>query len=230
MNASPQAAPSRDLLARWLRYLAVERNLSLLTTGQYEREAIRLRDWLEACRGRDMVNARTEDLSRFLGDLARSGLARASQRRAFAAIRSFYGFACAEGLVAVNPAAVVALPKMLRNLPKVLTVQGVESVLAQPDVTTPLGLRDRAMLELLYSAGLRASECLSLRVADASMAERMVRVLGKGAKVRIVPFGAVAHRWLLDYLERSRPALQRRPCEWLFLTQRGTRVSRITLW
>jgi len=224
----PEASPR--LIERWTRYLAVERNLSLLTVTHYQREAFRLASWLAARGKGDLTAARDEDLGRFLGELAKMGLARSSQRRAFAAVRSFYRFAVSENLVPADPASGVVLPRMLRTLPTVLSVAGVESLLAQPDVKSPLGVRDRAVLELLYSAGLRASESLSLRVADISLSERMVRVLGKGAKVRIVPFGSLAHHWLSAYLERSRPALQRRPCDWLFLSARGTRMSRITLW
>lgn len=202
----------------------------MLTVAHYTREAERFASWLAGRGVGDAACARREDLERFLGELSRMGLARASQRRAFAAIRSLYRFAAAEQIVGADPARAVALPKVLLRLPHVLSVAAIESLLGQPDVSTPVGLRDRALLELLYSAGLRASESLSLRVADVSMQERMVRVLGKGSKVRIVPFGSVAHRWLADYLAHSRPRLQRRPCEWMFLTARGTRMSRITLW
>ncbi|MBN1422968.1 site-specific tyrosine recombinase XerD [Candidatus Fermentibacteria bacterium] len=222
--------PYHDLVAHWLTFLAVERNLSPLTVSQYQHEVFRLLRWLFAQGTAEPASVRQKHLSAYLGELAQIGLARASQRRAFAAIRSLFRFAVAEGIVSTDPAATVSLPRMLRTLPKVLSVSSVEALLAQPDAATPLGLRDRAMLELLYSAGLRASEIITLRVADASLTDLVARVLGKGSKVRIAPFGAVARRWLGDYLDRARPLLARRHADWLFLTNRGTRISRITLW
>lgn len=221
---------AQEFVSHWLTYLAVERNLSPMTVIHYEREASRLLRWLTSRGVIDPGTVHRNDLSAYLAELAHTGLARASQRRAFAAIRSLYRFAVADGVIARDPASTVALPRMLRTLPKVLSVAGVEALLAQPDAATPLGLRDRAMLELLYSAGVRASEVISLRVADVALADQVARVLGKGGKVRIVPFGAVALRWLRDYLTRSRPLLAKRPADWLFLTNRGTRISRITLW
>ncbi len=221
---------ARYLLDRWIRFLAIERNVAPLTVAHYRREAVRLFTWLASQGVPDPRRARREDLARFLGELARVGLARSSQRRAFSAVRGFFRFLASEGQILEDPAQAVLLPRMRRPLPSILSVARVEALLAQPDTSTPRGIRDRAILELLYSAGLRASECLTLRVADVSLEDRLVRVLGKGSKVRIVPFGALASEWLHTYLTRVRPSLQKRPCDWLFLTERGTRMSRVTLW
>lgn len=218
-------------LVAWLEALAVERNLSTKTVEAYRLDVSRFLTWLTLQRSRKPDDAAEKDISFYMGELARTGLSRASQRRSLAAIRGFYAYGIAEEWTTVNPAKGVVLPRLRRVLPRVLSVPDVERLLALPDVTDCYGLRDRAILELLYSAGLRASECVELRLRDLSMAQGFVRVLGKGGKTRIIPFGGHARTWVDTYLSDSRgKLLGHRVSDWLFLAKGGKRLSRITLW
>ena len=218
-------------LVAWLEALAVEHNLSAKTVEAYRLDVSRLLTWFTSQRSLEPDNADEKDISFYVGELARTGLSRASQRRNLAAIRSFYAYGIAEEWTKLNPAKSVVLPRLLRRLPRVLSVPDVERLLGLPDVTDRYGLRDRAILEILYSAGLRASECVELRLRDLSMAQGFVRVLGKGGKTRIVPFGSHAKEWISSYLSESRAKLLgRRASDWLFLARGGRRLSRVTLW
>jgi integrase/recombinase XerD len=218
-------------LVAWLEALAVERNLSPKTVEAYGLDVSRFLIWLTAHRATKPEDVGEKDISFYIGELARTGLSRASQRRTLAAIRSFYAYGIIEEWLKTNPAKGVVLPPLRRALPRVLLVADVERLLAMPDVTDCFGLRDRAILELLYSAGLRASECVELRLRDLSMAQGFIRVLGKGGKTRIVPFGGHARSWVETYLSDSRGTLLgRRVSDWLFLARGGRKLSRITLW
>ena len=218
-------------LAAWLEALAVERNLSAKTVEAYRLDVSRFLTWLRMQRAKEPDSADAKDISVYVGELARTGLSRASQRRSLAAIRGFYTYGIAEERTKLDPAKGVVLPRLLRTLPRVLSVPDVEKLLGLPDVNDCYGLRDRSVLELLYSAGLRASECTTLRLSDVSMAQGFVRVLGKGGKTRIVPFGGHARDWVTRYLSQSRgKLLGRRASDWLFLAKGGRRLSRVTLW
>jgi integrase/recombinase XerD len=150
-------------------------------------------------------------------------------------LRRFYGRLCRDGLCATDPTAHTASPKLPRSLPKSLTEAEVESLLAAPDMNSAEGLRDRAMLEVLYATGLRVSELVNLPLAAVSMDMGVVRVLGKGAKERLVPYGEVASQWLHQYLASARPALLAgKQTDDLFVTtkgaQAGSAMSRVMFW
>ena len=211
----------------WLEALAVERNLSAKTVEAYRLDVSRLLTWLKVQRSVNPDEAAEKDISFYVGELARTGLSRASQRRTLAAIRSFYAYGIAEEWTTTNPAKGVVLPRLRRKLPRVLSVSDVERLLALPNVTDFYGLRDRAILELLYSAGLRASECVELRLRDLSMAQGFVRVLGKGGKTRIIPIGGHARVWVESYLSDSRgKLLGHRVSDWLFLAMACHKLGR----
>ena len=173
---------------------------------------------------------RRPDLGQYLSALRRRGLSARSVSRALSAVRGFYAFAGAHLEFAEDPTADLTNPKTGLSLPKSLSEAEVEALLGSPAAADPLGLRDRAMLELLYASGLRVSEIVSLSLDAADLESGILRVRGKGGKERLVPFGASAARWLARYLDAARPALDRKRSPHLFLTVRGTPMTRQRFW
>ncbi|HEX5760108.1 MAG TPA: site-specific tyrosine recombinase XerD [Thermoanaerobaculia bacterium] len=198
--------PWKRELQRWLDHLAVERGLSPHTTAAYGRDLRRLGDWL-ARRGGDLLTADAQALAAHLRELRRSGLAPRSIARALSAVRVFYEQQVESGGRADNPAVNLLPPKLWRPLPRVLSESEVEALLAAPDPATPQGLRDRAMLELLYAAGLRVSELVSLVLPQLRLDAGFLVAYGKGSKERIVPVGEQAEAWVGRYLREARPVL-----------------------
>ncbi|HEX6989405.1 MAG TPA: tyrosine recombinase XerC [Bacillota bacterium] len=148
-------------------------------------------------------------LRSYLADLSRRGLSRRTAARKLSALRSFYRFLNRRGHLAVNPARLVSTPRQPRRLPSVLEVDRVAPLVEAPPADRPAGLRDRALLELMYASGLRLAELVGLDLHDLDLDQRLVRVVGKGGRERVVPFGSAAAQALREYLERGRPALQR---------------------
>ncbi|MGH2681947.1 MAG: site-specific tyrosine recombinase XerD [Actinomycetota bacterium] len=220
-------------LERFLDYLAVERGLARNTLDAYRRDLRRYAGYLAEHGVEEPTQVGEDDIAGFVRYLSSAEYApekryRASSvARALAAVRTFHRFLVREGDTEADPAEGVARPKVPRNLPKPLSVDEVASLLAAPGRESPVELRNTAILETLYGAGLRISELVSLDVDDADLEEGSVRVLGKGSKERIVPLGRYAVRGLGAYLTRGRPALagpQSRAA--LFLNQRGGRLTR----
>ena len=146
-------------------------------------------------------------------------------------MRGFYRFLALDRRIAENPAAALRPPRAWPPLPRYLSLDEVEALIAQPDVATPRGLRDRALIELLYATGLRVSELVSLRTGDLNLREQWLRCTGKGSKERIVPFGEQAGAWVRRYLADGRPRLLAgRSAPWLFVSARGRRLSRAGFW
>jgi integrase/recombinase XerD len=215
----------------FLAYALAERGLAQRTTEAYARD---LDDFLRfaARRGaRAPLSLRRAMISNYLLALRRRGLAPASVARRLAAIRSWVGFLLREGAVSVDPMLDIAPARLPRRLPAVLTVDEVERVLAQPRGDGPQVLRDRAVLEMLYAAGLRVSELVGLDVGDVHLDIEVVRCFGKGSKERVVPVGSQAVRAVQRYLAHARPVLAgRRPTGALFLNRRGGRLTRQSVW
>lgn len=224
-------------LAAYLDHLAVERALAANTLSAYRRDLERYAAYLDAA-GRAVLGAVVEaDVAGFLaglraGDVRHGPLSAGSAGRAVVAVRGLHRFALREGWTAVDPAREVRPPVPARRLPKAITVAQVEALLAAPDEATPLGLRDRALLELLYGTGARISEAIGLAVDDLDREAGLVRLDGKGGKQRVVPVGSYAGRAVAAYLVRSRPRLAAAgsgtPA--LFLNARGGRLSRQSAW
>jgi integrase/recombinase XerC/integrase/recombinase XerD len=168
---------------------------------------------------------RPSDLRRFAAHLSESGMSKTSVARKLAAVRTFYRHLIEVGEVAASPADLVASPKRDQYLPQVLKPAEVAAVLDGIPATTPLELRDRAMFELAYAAGLRAEEIVNLDVTDADSDAEQLRVLGKGSKTRVVPAGEPAWRAVASYLERGRAALEQDPEPALFISKTGKRLS-----
>jgi integrase/recombinase XerD len=185
--------------------------------------------WLERSR-LAAARARREDLSRYMKDLKSRGLSARSTARALSAVRGFYGFAGAYLGFRQDPTGDIVNPRAGLSLPKTLSEEEVEALLGAPDCARPLGLRDRAMLELIYASGLRVSEVVSLARDRVDLADGILRVTGKGGRERLVPFGRSAGKWLALYLSQVRPGLDRRGSSSLFLTPRGSAMTRQRFW
>src|SRR5918992_2890925 len=226
------ARPYEHLVLDFLAYLEFERGLSRNTLEAYRSDLQQYGRFLEA-RGADAATAEATDVSEFLDDLARgdgNGRAPASPatiHRKAACLRSFYRHLRREGVRDSDPMATISGPRRGRKLPKVLTRGEVGKLLEQPKGTDPTGLRDRALLELMYACGLRASEAIGIEVADVDLDLALLRARGKGSKERVVPVGSAAVQAVRRYLERGRPQLARgRPVTPLFLNFRGDGLTR----
>jgi len=231
-NSSPDAVDEVDrrLLESFLDALWMERGLSDNTLVAYRSDLQGLARWLME-NGRTLLRARREDLLGYLAARAGRGAHSRSTARLLSSMRRFYQHMVREKRVAEDPSALIDSPKLGHPLPKALTETEVEALLAAPDVEDVLGLRDRAMLELLYASGLRVSELVGLGLAQVNTRQGVVRVMGKGRKERLVPLGEEALSWLERYLREARPVLVKgRPAESLFPTRRGAAMTRQAFW
>jgi len=224
------ARPPETVVADYLDHLRVERALSPNTLEAYGRDLVRL-EAHAARRRRDVVALDQADLADFMGTLRSQGLAARSVARAVHAIHGLYRFAVREGRREDDPMENLKAPRAFKALPRYLTGPQVEALLAAPDTKTPLGLRDRAMLEVLYATGLRVSELIGLRISDLDMQVGIVTCFGKGSKERLVPLGEIALAWVRRYLAEARCFMTGpRSGPVLFLSQRGGRFSRMGVW
>jgi integrase/recombinase XerD len=220
-----------DLVLDFLSYLEFERGLSRNTLEAYRGDLLQLGRYLEE-HDLSALDATPAEISDFLTHLATGDddhrpASPATIHRKSACLRSFYRHLRREGLRESDPTATLSAPRRSRKLPQVLTRGEVEKLLSQPHGTDPHALRDRALLELMYASGLRASEAIGLELGDVDADERVLRARGKGSKERIVPIGQVATRALGAYLERGRPKLvKNRPETHLFVNFRGGQLTR----
>jgi integrase/recombinase XerD len=220
--------PALDL---FLVHVRVEKGLSPNTVDGYARDLRRYLDDLAEQGAQDWRDVRREHLLAHLDHLLRGGIASRSQARALSAIRALHRLLLAERLAETDPTEDVEGPRPSRKLPQLLSRDEVDRLLAAPQPTTPAGLRDRAMLELLYATGLRVSELVGLSVNDLHLETRMLLARGKGSKERIVPVGAPAAAAVRAYLEFARPRFLRgRVSKDLFVTPRGARMTRQGFW
>jgi integrase/recombinase XerD len=214
----------------YLDHLRVERGLSENTLLAYGRDVARLTAFA-AGRGKGVVDLDQGELSEFIGALRDEGLTARSVARTVHAVRGLYRFAVREGRLVADPMENLRPPRAFKPLPRHLSAVQVEALLTAPDVSRPLGLRDKAILEVLYATGLRASELVSLRVSDVDLEIGLVTCFGKGRKERIVPLGRVARKWVGRYLAEARPELARgRALAALFVSLRGAKLTRMGLW
>jgi integrase/recombinase XerD len=214
----------------FLNCLKVEKGLSDNTIEAYGRDIDKFCAFAKK-RGLSTHEVQRADVVDFLASLYHSKLDSRSVARHLVTIRNFFRFALMEGYVTEDPAATVESPKFRRSLPQFLSLDEVERVLRQPDTSTVVGLRDKAMIELMYSCGLRVSELCGVRVADLQMDAGCLRCVGKGDKERIVPVGRRALEAVLAYYRKGRAELLRGGSSpYLFLNQRGGKMDRIAYW
>jgi integrase/recombinase XerD len=214
----------RDLVREYLLYLQVERGLAKNSVESYERDLAKLRAWSEK-NNLELANLTKKDLREWLIDLAGENLSENSKRRLISALRGFYKFLVADGHLKKSPAETLEAPQKSFYLPKFLNQTEIENLLSVPDVSTEIGLRDRAVLETMYAAGLRVSEVCTLRIGDIDLDAGILTCTGKGSKTRKVPIGKSAVEWLKSYLvlRRKRENIE---IQNLFVNKTGKPVSR----
>lgn len=218
------------LLAQYLAVLEAERGASRHTLAAYRRDVDDFLSFLDTSRTA-VTSVKPDDIVSYVERLRRAGLRPASVARRLSALRGFYRHLVREGVVIENPTDHVDQPRTSRPLPKTLSRDAAAELVEAPDIRRPSGVRDRAMLELLYATGMRASECLTLSLEDLNLSAGYVVCTGKGRKQRLVPVGAEALEWIRAYLRDVRPALTRtRDGGRLFVNGRGQSLSRQSLW
>ena len=224
-------ATGRDPVVNYLRHLEVERRVASNTLDAYRRDLARLSAFAEES-GRALPDLSRADLEGFIRVSMSSGLSPTSAGRLVAAVRGFYRFLRLSGGVTANPAEDLRAPRAFVGLPRSLALEDVDRLLAAPDVTTARGLRDRALIEVLYATGLRVSELVGLRVSDVRLDQSYLQCEGKGNKQRIVPLGDEAIEWVRRYLKGGRGELLKgKTSAWLFVNARdGAKLSRLGFW
>ena len=193
------AEVTRDLIQEYLSYLKVEKGLARNSLESYERDLAKLRAWADK-NGFDLLTLTRQDLREWLIDLGRTKLSENSKRRMISAMRGFYKFLLIDGHLTKNPSDNLDSPQKGFYLPKFLNQTEIEMLLSQPDVSTEIGLRDRAIIELMYASGLRVSEAVNITTKDLDLDSGILTTTGKGGKTRRVPVGSSAVEWLKSYL------------------------------
>lgn len=228
---SPKSSTLDTLIDQFLNYLLVEKGLSQKTLEAYSRDIIRYRNFLAENKTTVFSEEDTSFILKHLILLRESGLGARSRARHLVAIRGLYRFLHQEKILRHNPAKLIDLPKTSLKLPHVLSRDEIERLLEAPDTNKPLGVRDVAMLELLYAAGLRVSELINLKLQDINLEAGFVRIFGKGSKERIVPIGMHAREKINHYLKTARPMrLKQMSSPYLFIARAGKPMTRQGFW
>ena len=220
-----------QMLDQFLHYLIVEKGLAKNTIEAYSHDLNRFSDYLKAKGIQDILNVGKFDVRAFLLVLKRQGLSTKTISRNLVAIRTFFKFLIQEGILEANPIEEVGSPTVAKTLPEILTLKEVEELLEQPNIKTPLGIRDRAMLEMLYATGMRVSELTRLPMNQVNLEGGYVLIYGKGSKERMVPLGSEAMKWLALYLRMARGRFaKRKESNALFISRLGKGMSRQRFW
>lgn len=233
LDAGPvEAAPAATglLVQRFLDHVRHERGLAVNTQAAYRRDLVNFTDWLG---GRPAATISVRDLGDYFAALGRRGLARASVARQAATLRTFYAFLQLEGVVVESPAELITAAKRDDAIPGTLSPAQVDRLLESPESSSPVDRRDRALLELLYATGCRASEVSALRLADVHLAESFCKCQGKGSKERVVPLGRRAIQAITAWCDGPRQTFAARAGgspAWALLSSRGNRLSRMRIW
>ena len=216
-------------LDTFIDHLWLEDGLSKNTLESYRADLSQFNVWLSK-QHKDLLTSNQADIQQYLAVKFPQSKPR-SICRLIASLRRFYRYALRDNLIQQDPTLQIESPKLPRSLPKSLNEQEVEDLLNSPDINQPIGLRDRAMLELLYASGLRVSELVGVKVNEVSTQDGVVRVTGKGSKTRLVPMGEEAADWITKYIKEARPEiLQKRLCDALFVTARADAMTRQAFW
>lgn len=223
-------APSDALIDRFIDALWIEDGLSTQTLAAYRRDLKLFAQWLQAQHVRSLEHTRESDLLAYMAERHAATRATTANRR-LSVFKRFSRWALREKLIDADPTLRLQAARQPLRVPKILSEAQVEALLAAPDTDTPLGLRDRTMIELMYASGLRVSELVGLKTVYLSLDEGALRVTGKGSKERLVPFGAEAHAWVRRYLSEARAAiLKGQASDALFVTARGGPMTRQMFW
>jgi len=226
-----KTADKDSLLDQFCDTLWLEDGLARNTLDSYRRDLRQFGAWLERRERKGLVAAQHADIQDYLGYLYARKTRASSAARLLSSLKRFYRYLVRSGKSPADPTLKIEAPSLPRRLPKSLTESDVENLIAAPDIGSPLGLRDRAMLETLYASGLRVSELVTLKTVQVSHDMGVVRVIGKGSKERLVPLGEEALDWLRRYMQEARPAiLAGKTSDDLFVTSRGTAMTRQAFW
>jgi integrase/recombinase XerD len=218
------------MIQAYLDNVWLEKGLSKHTLAAYRSDLTLFSAWLEKS-SQSITTVSTADIQSYLAYLLASGASARSAARFLSCVRGFYHFLLREKLIERDPTLDIQSPKLGRPLPKFLTESEVEQLLNTPDISTAIGLRDKAMLEMLYACGLRISELIGLTIGSINLRQGVIRIVGKGNKERLVPVGQEALYWLERYLQEARPELlDNQPAEILFPSNRAQPMTRQTFW
>lgn len=232
MPLNPMMAVNQANIDTFLDALWSERGLSKNTLAAYERDLRTFGDWLLKQKKIILIKASQSDIQQYLAWRVTNKTKATTAARLLSSLRRFYRYQVREGKLEISPAELIDAPKLGRSLPNSLSETDVDALLQAPDISTPMGLRDRAMLELLYATGVRVSELVGLEISQCSIQNGVIRVLGKGNKERLVPLGEESLEWLGMYLQDARTEIMRGKgiSEHLFVTNRGSGMSRQAFW
>ena len=229
-EASPELL-SRPFMDQYLNYLLIEKGLSANTLDSYRADLKRFADFLHACGIRSLLDADSSVILRHLISLRDSGMGPRSRARHLVTLRGFFKFLIQEKILERNPASRIDLPKSGLKLPDVLSVQEIDRILNMPDTHKLAGIRNAAMIELMYAAGLRVTELVTVKIQDVNLDGCCVRVFGKGAKERMVPFGQPARQKIDFYVTTARPLILRPyTSPFLFVARAGKPMTRQGFW
>lgn len=223
----------QEALAEYIIYLKIERGLSTNTVTSYKRDIEKYLTFLMEKKITQLDEVSRFEILDFLQTLRQSGAADNSIIRMVSSLRKFHQYLKRESIVSDDPMQLIDTPKKASTLPKAISPQAVEQLLEAPDTTTPLGVRDRTILELMYATGLRISELVNLKLSDMHLTMGFIQTMGKGEKERIIPLGEIASQWLYHYLDGARVYLQDQSAEtseYVFLNSRGKSLSRQGVW
>lgn len=223
----------QEALAEYIIYLKIERGLSANTVTSYKRDIEKYLTFLTEKKITQLDEVSRFEILDFLQTLRQAGAADNSIIRMVSSLRKFHQYLKRESIVSDDPMQLIDTPKKASTLPKAISPQAVEQLLEAPDTTTPLGVRDRTILELMYATGLRISELVNLKLSDMHLTMGFIQTMGKGEKERIIPLGEIASQWLDHYLEGARVYLQDQSAEtseYVFLNSRGKGLSRQGVW
>ncbi|HEM0746137.1 TPA: site-specific tyrosine recombinase XerD [Listeria monocytogenes] len=222
-----------DLIEDFLHFLIVERGLSANTIKAYERDLRYFVSYMDVAKGlTDPNTLERSDIVGFMAFARQEGISARSVARYIASLRSFFHYLMHDGKMSHDPMIQIETPKQAQGLPKVLNLDDVEKLLSSSDTSTPLGLRDQAMMEILYATGLRVTELVSLKMDDLHLHMGFIQTIGKGDKERIIPLGKTATTVLEKYLEEARPKLRRPKYrnDFVFLNHHGQGLTRQGFW
>jgi len=218
-------------IAAFLNFCRIEKGLAQNSLEAYGRDLERYRWYFRSRHGEDVPSNHTDTVLEYVNSLYRSGLGSRSIARHLASLRNFYGFLLREGKIAIDPTEHVRTPKQWQTIPKFLNLSQIEKLLQAPDASKATGIRDQAMLQLLYATGLRVSELCRVGVSDLNLEMGVLRTTGKGNKQRVVPVGRAAVAQVRRYLETARGRiLKGRASRFLFVTSRGGAMTRQAFW
>ena len=224
------APPGLPEVTDYLDYARVEKGLAANSISNYRRDLLQFCSFLDG-HGKTVADAVRDDIRAFLATLYERGMSAKSTARHLISLRNLFGFLVEEGRIKIDPTSDIEAPRLEQRLPRYLSAGEVESLLARPDVSTPRGLRDKAMLEVLYATGMRVSELVRVRCADLESSLGVIRCLGKGNKERLIPVGKSALRAVEAYRQGGRASLCKNGNEpFLFLNRQGKPLTRVGFW